>query len=74
VNNDRRARSRSNFTPTMKAINFEAQVNANRKLLKKLPEHCNFSYVWVPAIQDYTIQVVWQALDSGVAVQDYRQG
>ena len=58
----------------MKAIDFEAQVKANRKLIKKLPEHCNFSYVWVPVIQDYTIQVVWQSYDTGSEIQDYRQG
>lgn len=58
----------------MKAINFEAQVQANRQRLKKLPYYCNFSYVWVPAIQDYTIQVVWQSYDAGLQVQDSRQG
>lgn len=51
---------------------IQEQIEANRKLIKKLPEHCNFAYVWEPSIQDHTIQVVWQSYDAGIEVQDFR--
>ena len=51
-------------------MNIQQQIDHNRKLLRKLPEYCNFAKVWVPAIQDYTIQVVWQSYNTGSEIQE----
>ena len=49
---------------------IQAQIDHNRKLLRQLPEYCNFAKVWCPEILDYTIQVVWQSYDAGCEVQE----
>ena len=53
-----------------KAMNIQQQIEHNRKLLRQLPEYCNFAKVWEPSIQDYTIQVVWQSYNTGMEVQE----
>ena len=53
-------------------MTIQEQIQANRETICSLPMFANFAYVWCPSILDYTLQIVYEAIDRGTEIYDPR--
>ena len=52
------------------SLSIQQQIDRNREILRQLPIHANFVRVWDPQFLSSSLRIVYQAQDTGMAIQN----